>query len=153
MKENSKDLYQEIKKLFNSEPTTNQKAWGLIHDFYHIILTEMEEKKISRKELAVKTGKSKAMISKLLNNSPNISLKKMVELADSVGVELKITTKQIEKSKEQFILNYKQELMAETAKNVKVAISSYFKDINFSCNEKNKCNKIDLNEMELTNVW
>lgn len=153
MKENSKDLYQEIKKIFNSEPTSNQKAWGLIHDFYHIILTEMEEKNISRSELAVKTGKSKAMISKLLNNSPNISLRKMVELADSVGIDLKITTSQIEKRKEQFFIKYKQELMAHTTRSVKVVISSYIEDFNYSCNEKNKCNKIDLNEMELTNVW
>ncbi|MDD3045404.1 MAG: helix-turn-helix transcriptional regulator [Candidatus Delongbacteria bacterium] len=153
MKENSKDLYQEIKKIFNSEPTSNQKAWGLIHDFYHIILTEMEEKNISRSELAVKTGKSKAMISKLLNNSPNISLKKMVELADSVGIDLKITTSQIEKRKENMFFAFKQELRAEAAKSVKAVVSNYFKDINYSCNGKNKCNKIDLNEMELTNVW
>jgi len=153
MKENSKDLYQEIKKIFNSEPTSNQKAWGLIHDFYHIILTEMEEKNISRSELAVKTGKSKAMISKLLNNSPNISLKKMVELADSVGIELKITTTQIEKSKEQFFLKYKQELMAHTTRGVKVVISSYIEDFNFSCNEKKNCNTIELKEEDSAYVW
>jgi transcriptional regulator with XRE-family HTH domain len=50
----------------------------------------MEKKGIKRADIAAKLGISPAAVSKLLNKTPNISLKKMVELADSVGLDLEI---------------------------------------------------------------
>ncbi|MDA3885040.1 MAG: nucleotidyltransferase domain-containing protein [Candidatus Delongbacteria bacterium] len=99
MNTKSDQIYEEVKKLFNSEPTPNQKAWRLIHEFYHMILTEMEEKSITRAEIAKRLGKSKASVSKMLNNTPNITVKKMVELADCVGIDLKLITNKLEKKK------------------------------------------------------
>jgi hypothetical protein len=84
MKKNSKDLYKDIDDFFAADFTPNQKAWSMIHNFYQIILTEMKNEGIKRADIAP------AAVSKLLNKTPNISLKKMVELADSVGLDLEI---------------------------------------------------------------
>jgi len=91
MKKNSKDLYKDIDDFFAADFTPNQKAWSMIHNFYQIILTEMKNEGIKRADIAAKLGISPAAVSKLLNKTPNISLKKMVELADSVGLDLVIT--------------------------------------------------------------
>ncbi len=90
MKKNSKNTYKEIEDFFLEAPDAEEKAWGMILDFYHLILTEMEIKKIKRADIARKLDISAAAVSKLLNKTPNISLKKMVELADSVGLDLEI---------------------------------------------------------------
>jgi len=92
MQKNSKNIYKEIEDFFLAEPDAGQKAWDIIHDFYNLILTEMEKKGIRQVDLAKKLNISPAAVSKLLNKTPNISLKKMVELADSVGLDLVITS-------------------------------------------------------------
>ncbi|MBU4487001.1 MAG: helix-turn-helix domain-containing protein [Candidatus Delongbacteria bacterium] len=106
MKKNSKDLYKDIDDFFAADFTPNQKAWDMIHDFYHLILTEMEKKGIRQVDLAKKLNKSPAAVSKLLNKTPNISLKKMVELADSVGLDLVITSvkKEIYKTESKMLM-------------------------------------------------
>ncbi|MBN2834138.1 MAG: nucleotidyltransferase domain-containing protein [Candidatus Delongbacteria bacterium] len=92
MKKNSKDIYQDVEDFFNAEPTANEKAWSLIHDFYNLILSEMKVKGIKQIDIANKLGTSKAAVSKMLKNTPNITIKKMVELAEVVGLELKLKT-------------------------------------------------------------
>jgi transcriptional regulator with XRE-family HTH domain len=92
MQKNSKNIYEEIEKYFLADPTPGQKAWDMIHDFYHLILTEMDKKGIRQVDLAKKLNVTPAAVSKLLNKTPNISLRKMVELADSVGLDLVITS-------------------------------------------------------------
>ncbi len=87
---NSNHSLQELNDLFAKPANADQKAWDLIYDFYHIILTCMENKNISRSDLSKKLGKSRAAISKMLNKTPNITVKKMVQLADAVGVDLKL---------------------------------------------------------------
>ena len=93
---NSKNKYQDIEDFFAEEFTPNQKAWSITIDFYDQILSEMKKKGIKRTDVAEKMGVSPAAVSKLLNNTPNITLKKMVELADSVGLDLQLTTVQTE---------------------------------------------------------
>ncbi len=83
---------QQINDLFSSKRTASQKSWGVIHDFYHIILNVMEEKKIKRTDLAKRLDVSRAAVTQLLNESPNITVRRMVEIADAVGVELKISS-------------------------------------------------------------
>ncbi len=96
MKKNSKhSSVVDVDDFFASAPTPNQKAWGLVHDFYHLVLTYMEQNKISRAELATRLGKSRSSITQLFNKTPNISVKRMAEIADAIGLEISITSKQM----------------------------------------------------------
>ncbi len=92
MKKNSKDLSKEIKKFedfFEKKPDAGERAWGLIHDFYNDILTFMETKNINKADLAAKLNISRSAVSKMLKETPNISVKRMMETADAVGLRLK----------------------------------------------------------------
>lgn len=95
MKKNSKSItnpkIDEFDDFFSSEPDANEKAWGLIHDFYHEILTYMEKNDISRSDLSKKLNRSRSAISQMFNKTPNVSLKKMVEIADALDHNLKIS--------------------------------------------------------------
>jgi transcriptional regulator with XRE-family HTH domain len=82
MKRNLKDSYKDIDEFFISPPSVNQRAWGLINDFYHKILTTMKKRKISKSSLAKKLGKSRSAVSQMFNKTPNITIKKMVEIVD-----------------------------------------------------------------------
>ncbi|MGD9900291.1 MAG: helix-turn-helix domain-containing protein [Calditrichaceae bacterium] len=93
MKKNFKDLSKEIDDFFQAEPNSNQKAWGIINDFYHLILTHMEENSITKADLARKLNKSRSAISQMFNKTPNISVIKMVEIADAVGIDFNILPK------------------------------------------------------------
>jgi transcriptional regulator with XRE-family HTH domain len=101
MKKYSEDIFKDVEEFFASEPTSNEKAWGLIHDFYHIILTYMERQHISKAELANRLKKSRSAITQLFNKTPNITLKKMVEIADALGLDLQISSPQIQAEKEE----------------------------------------------------
>lgn len=93
MKKSLENLSKEINDFFKSEPTSNQKAWGIINQFYHMILTHMEENNISKAKLAQKLNKSRSAISQMFNKTPNISVKKIVEIADAVGLEFSFVIK------------------------------------------------------------
>jgi transcriptional regulator with XRE-family HTH domain len=95
MKKSSKDVSKEINSFFEESPTLNQKAWGVINQFYHIILTYMDENKISPANLAKELGVSRSAISQLFSKTPNISVKKMVEIADAIGIKIEITSPQV----------------------------------------------------------
>lgn len=98
MKKNSKN----IDDFFGKEPTIGQKAWDIINQFYHLVLTKMEEDGISRADLARRLGKSRAAISHMFNETPNITVKKMVEIADAVELNINLTTEKfLEKKKKQ----------------------------------------------------
>ena len=97
MKENSKSLLQEIDQIFSAEPSINQKAWGIIHDFYHFILLRMEKDGVSKSDLAKRLGRSRSAISQMFNKNPNITIKKMVEIAESVGLDLTIIPTDLKK--------------------------------------------------------
>lgn len=102
----SKKEYKDVDNFFKAQLTPNQKAWSIIHEFYHIILTYMEKKKITKADLARKLGKSRASVSKMFNKTPNLTVKKMVEIADAIGVELNIDIHDLEKYKrKKFIKN------------------------------------------------
>lgn len=97
MKKNSKNLLQEIEEIFSEEPSINQKAWGIINDFYHFILSRMEQDGISKADLAKRLGRSRSAISQMFNKSPNLTVKKMVEIADSVGLDLSVIPTELKK--------------------------------------------------------
>ena len=87
----SKNKYKDIEDFFAANYTPNEKAWSIIIDFYDKILKEIKRRKIKRSYIAKKLGVSDAAVSKLLNNTPNITLKKMVELADSIGMDINLS--------------------------------------------------------------
>jgi transcriptional regulator with XRE-family HTH domain len=95
MQQHSNDLFKEIDDFFGSPPTVNQKAWGVINEFYHLILTYMEEHNISRADLARRLGKSRSAITQMFNKTPNMTIKRMVEIAEAIGIEIHIASSQI----------------------------------------------------------
>lgn len=97
MKKNLKSSLQEIEKIFSEEPSINQKAWGIINDFYHLILTRMDKEGIKKADLARRLGKTRSAISQMFNKNPNLTIKKMVEIADSIGVDFAIIPNELKK--------------------------------------------------------
>lgn len=95
MKKNSKHLFKEVEDFFESAPSPNQKAWGVINDFYNLILHHMQKQGIKKTDLAERLGKSRSAISQMLNGTPNISIKKMVEIADAIGIDINISSPQV----------------------------------------------------------
>lgn len=87
----NKNLKESINSVFGEKPSTNQKAWGVINQFYHMVIIKMEEDNITRADLARNLGKSRAAISQMFNKTPNISIKKMIEIADAVNLEINLT--------------------------------------------------------------
>lgn len=87
----NKNLQNSINNVFGVKPSANQKAWGIINQFYHMVITKMEEDGITRADLARNLGKSRAAISQIFNKTPNISIKKMIEIADAVNLEINLT--------------------------------------------------------------
>lgn len=73
---------------FTEEETSLDRAYDTLFEFYHRILTIMDEKGIKKSDLAKKMNKSRSYITQLLNNNLNISILKMVELSDAVGYDI-----------------------------------------------------------------
>lgn len=95
MSENSKNSsVEEMDDFLSGPPSARQKAWGIIHAFYHLLLTHMEKKRITRAELARRLKRSRSAVSQLLNKTPNFTVEKMVELADAVGLDFSLVTLQ-----------------------------------------------------------
>jgi transcriptional regulator with XRE-family HTH domain len=82
-------------EFFSEEPDSYSKAISLLNDFYHLVLTYMEREKIKPIDIAKKMNKSRSWVSQLFNKKPNISLYKMVEIADAVGIDLEIFSEQV----------------------------------------------------------
>ena len=89
--------------------TVNQKIWKFTHSFFGIISKRMDGLNMSNKDLADKLGVSKAHISQLMNGKPNISIEKMVKMADAVDLELKITSDEVDVLKEEYKTKFKKE--------------------------------------------
>ncbi|HEX9654163.1 MAG TPA: helix-turn-helix transcriptional regulator, partial [bacterium] len=94
MSKHLKHSYDDLEQFFSAPPTANQKAWGLLNQFYHLLLTYMENREIKKADLAKRLGRSRAAISQMFNKTPNISIRKMVEIADAVGLEFEIVPKE-----------------------------------------------------------
>lgn len=89
MKKNIKKL-QELENFFAEEPSLEEKAWDIVHDFLHTLQKKMDLNGINQSDLAERMGVSRSAVSQLLNGSPaNISIKKMVELSEAAELVLK----------------------------------------------------------------
>lgn len=97
MNKNSKNLSSEIEEIFSRPPSVNQKAWGILNEFYHLILSHMEQKNISKADLAKRLNRSRSAVSQMFNKTPNITIRKMVEIANSIGLDISLVPSQIKK--------------------------------------------------------
>lgn len=90
MKKHFEDSIHKLDNLFSDPSTTVKKAWDIINRFLFFIEKHMKKKGISRSKVAADLGVSRSAVSQLFNGSPsNITVKKMVELANAVGLNLK----------------------------------------------------------------
>jgi len=96
MKKNLKNLLKSFNDFFEQEPNAKIQSWSLLNDFYHLLLTYMGKNNITQTELADKLDVSRSAISQLFNRQPNITLNKISEIANSIGLRLKLTSDQIE---------------------------------------------------------
>ena len=79
----------DIDSYFESPPSLDVKAWNIVNKFYHMILTHMETNNIKKVDLASELNISRSAVTQMLDGNPsNITIKKMVETADAVGLEL-----------------------------------------------------------------
>ncbi|GBD99037.1 helix-turn-helix protein [bacterium BMS3Abin07] len=62
----------------------------VILDFTEKIVRKMEEKDISRAELARRLNVSKAFVTKMLNGNPNLTIKTMMSVADALECDLNL---------------------------------------------------------------
>jgi len=90
MSKNLKDSYKDVEDFFDEEPSISEKSWGVIHDFYHYVLTHMEKNGITKTDLAKRINKSKASVTQMFNKNPNVSVRKLVEIADAIDLEISI---------------------------------------------------------------
>jgi len=70
------------------------------------ILQVMEEKGITRSELAERLGVSKAAVSKLFNNGSNMTLKRLLTIAEALGQELRVNLGPVERRIEENVVQY-----------------------------------------------
>jgi len=90
-----KRTLKDINEFFSAEPDTEDKAWIIIDEFYHYVATYMKNNNISRADLARRLEKSRAAVSQMFNKTPNLTVKKMVEIADAVGIDLSVVPREI----------------------------------------------------------
>lgn len=88
MKKSLKEKKTSLEDIFSSPKSINRKAWDLIHDFYHLVFTHMDKNNISESDLARKLSISRSAVSQMFNKTPNITIKKMVEIASAIGVNI-----------------------------------------------------------------
>lgn len=65
-------------------------VYSISSTFVAQIETKMEEKEISRSEVATRLNKSSGRVSQILNNPGNLSLRVMVETARSLGLKVSV---------------------------------------------------------------
>ena len=134
MKMNSEELYNKIQAEF-LEDTPNRKAWGIIHDFYHLLLTYMDGQGITRAELARRTGKSRSAISQMFNKTPNLTIRKMVEISDAVGLEfslIPVKSKKDQISRTLLLPEYPQRITPRMEVNEELKKNKKSKSMNFT---------------------
>lgn len=131
----NKNLENSINNFFGGKPTANQKAWKIINQFYHLILTKMEQDDITRADLARTLGKSRASISQMFNKTPNISIKKMIEISDAVDLDINLTNDlflqeiKVKKIKEYIIIpvdKFEEDSIPTDSKTIQISAKSNY---------------------------
>lgn len=69
-------------------------AYGLMVDLAAQVARKLHDEGLKQKELAERLGKSQGWISRFMNDPTNFSIKKLVEIAVALGMELDISFKE-----------------------------------------------------------
>src|SRR6266571_1109100 len=77
-------------KLNEFEGDQGFRTEEVIIDFTEKVVAAMQERNMSRVELAQRLGVSKAFVTKLLNGNPNLTIRTMVSIADALECKLLI---------------------------------------------------------------
>ena len=85
------DRYRKVAEQYKDDPEYILE--GLLIDINEQLVGEMERKKFTRTQLAKQLNCSNAYITKLLNGTENLTLKKLLEVALALGKELDIALK------------------------------------------------------------
>lgn len=94
------------KEFDEARGTFEYKLEGLELEVTETILRVMEEKGISRSDLAQKLGVSKAAVSKLLNNGSNMTLKRLLTIAEAMDLNLSVNFLSSEQNVGQGVIEY-----------------------------------------------
>ena len=94
------------RELERARDSFDYKLEGLELEVTERILQVMEEKGISRSELAERLGVSKAAVSKLFNNGSNMTLKRLLTIAEALGQELRVNLGPVERRIEENVVQY-----------------------------------------------
>jgi transcriptional regulator with XRE-family HTH domain len=89
-----------------AKDTFDYKLESLELEVTERILEIMEEKGISRSELAERLGVSKAAISKLLNNGSNMTLKRLLTIAEALDHEVRVDLGSVGHRIEENVIQY-----------------------------------------------
>lgn len=90
----SESLYFTAEEQCTEEHRKNSSSEELTFDVTEEILVIMEDKEITKKELAEKLGKSKAYISQLLSGSKNMTLRTLSDVCFALGVKPSVEFKE-----------------------------------------------------------
>jgi transcriptional regulator with XRE-family HTH domain len=106
--------YGWFKKEFDeARDTFEYKLEGLELEVTEKILRIMEEQGISRSDLAQRLGVSKAAVSKLLNNGSNMTLRRLLTIAEAMGHNLSVNFSPSEQNVEQRVIEYNPRAQAK----------------------------------------
>lgn len=89
-----------------AKDTFDYKLESLELEVTERILEIMEEKGISRSELAERLGVSKAAISKLLNDGSNMTLKRLLTIAEALDHKVRVDLGSVEHHIEENVIQY-----------------------------------------------
>jgi hypothetical protein len=105
------EQYKSPKIKYNLKGYTYGEIRPMSHRFFFfqqcgdMVLSYMEEEGISKADLAKRLGKTRSAVTQMFNKTPNITIKKMVEIADAIGIDIEPNSPQIHLSKhEDFII-------------------------------------------------
>ncbi len=124
MKKNSKTSIVDFENFFKAEPNSKQKAWSLLNEFYHILLTALEDNEISKSQLANTLNISRSAVTQLFKRTPNISLNRISEIAEAAQIALsfncyyKSKKINIKKSEKTLSFNFNQNSVWRSSDNI-----------------------------------
>ena len=121
--EKDKNLF---KDSFSKSLDAEDKAWDFIGDFFHMVITHMENENIKPVELARKLKVSRARVSQLLNENLNISVKKMFKISNAIDLNIKITSDKVDILKEEYESKHKEIIsnLCNTVNQSSIAVNS-----------------------------
>ncbi len=80
-------------ELFEASSTKNQRLLrqeDLILDITELLSAAMEDKRVTKSELAKRLGKTKGFITQVLSGNRNLTLRTIADIADALGFRVQV---------------------------------------------------------------